>query len=307
MLEEHPRMDAAIHAPGNREVYEASAFQIFLIGCMDAIVPMYGQKDGLGYSMMEAGIISQLLEDKGPEHGIGLIQMGTLGFDHIRPMFRLHSNDVYLHCLLGGGITPEQMTLSGQVEEMNLYSSNKATAKESKPDIGKALTGYLKEKLPSYMVPSAIQELENFPLTPNGKVDRKALALLAPQLPETDEAAAMTTGELSSGSAPLLQQIADAWRKVLNRQDIGLHDNFFDLGGDSISMVALFRELQEDYGSRLTMIELFRYPTIKDLCEFLLEDAADSPPQDGLPLERERADSRRSALAQLAGKQRHGR
>lgn len=105
----------------------------------------------------------------------------------------------------------------------------------------------------------------------------------------------------------LLQQIADAWRKVLNRQDIGLHDNFFDLGGDSISMVALFRELQEDYGSRLTMIELFRYPTIKDLCEFLLEDAADSPPQDDLPLERERADSRRSSLAQLVGKQRQGR
>lgn len=117
----------------------------------------------------------------------------------------------------------------------------------------------------------------------------------------------MTTGELPSGSAMLLQQIADAWRKVLNRQDIGLHDNFFDLGGDSISMVALFRELQEDYGSRLTMIELFRYPTIKDLCEFLLEDAADSPPQDDLPLERERADSRRSSLAQLAGKQRQGR
>ncbi|WP_379139885.1 amino acid adenylation domain-containing protein [Paenibacillus sp. sgz500992] len=307
LLEEHPRMDAAIHAPGNREVFEASAFQIFLIGCMDAIVPMYGQKDGLGYSMMEAGIISQLLEDKGPEHGIGLIQMGTLGFEHIRPMFRLRSNDVYLHCLLGGGITPEQMTLSGQVEEMNLYSSNKTTTKESKPDIGKALTVYLKEKLPSYMVPSAILELENFPLTANGKVDRKALALLAPQLPETDEAAAMTTGELPSGSAPLLQQIADAWRKVLNRQDIGLQDNFFDLGGDSISMVALFRELQEDYGSRLTMIELFRYPTIKDLCEFLLEDAADSPPQEGLPLERERADSRRSSLAQLAGKQRQGR
>ncbi|MFD1906563.1 hypothetical protein ACFSQ7_25190 [Paenibacillus rhizoplanae] len=94
---------------------------------MDAIVPMYGQKDGLGYSLMEAGIISQLLEDKGPEHGIGLIQMGTLGFDHIRPLFRLRSNDIYLHCLLGGGITPEQMTLSGQVEEMNLYSSNKKT------------------------------------------------------------------------------------------------------------------------------------------------------------------------------------
>ncbi|GGF69385.1 hypothetical protein GCM10010912_13110 [Paenibacillus albidus] len=307
LLEEDPRIDAAVHAPGNRAVYEASAFQIFLIGSMDAIAPMYGQKDGLGYSMMEAGIISQLLEDKGPEHGIGLIQMGTLGFDHIRPMFRLHANDVYLHCLLGGGITPEQMTLAGQVDEMNLYSSDKTATKESKPDIGKALTAYLKEKLPSYMVPSAIQELENFPLTANGKVDRKALAHQEPQLPETNEAAALMTGELSSGSAQLLQRITDAWRQVLNRQDIGLHDNFFDLGGDSITMVALFRELQEDYGSRLTMVELFRYPTITELCEFLLEDEATSRPQDGLPLERERADSRRSALAQLAGKQRQGR
>ncbi|ASA21625.1 non-ribosomal peptide synthetase [Paenibacillus donghaensis] len=306
-LEENPGINAAIHAPGNRAVYEASAFQIFLIGRMDAIAPMYGQKDGLGYAMMEAGIISQLLEDKGPAHGIGLIQMGTLGFEQIRPMLRLGASDVYLHCLLGGGITQEQMSLAGQLDELNRYSSDKTSTTESKPDIGKALTAYLKEKLPSYMVPSAIQELENFPLTANGKVDRNALALLAPQSQETNEAAALLTGELPTGSAQLLQQITEAWRQVLNRQDVGLHDNFFDLGGDSITMVALFRELQADYGSRLTMVELFRYPTITELCEFLLEDEAASKPHDGLPLERDRADSRRSALAQLAGKQRQGR
>lgn len=303
LLEEDPQLDVFIHSPANRPVFEASAFSVFLIGCMDAIAPMYGQKEGYGYAMMEAGIISQLLEEKGPEHGIGLIQMGTLGFDMIRPLFRLRSSDVYLHCLLGGGIEPSQMTLAGQVEEMNLYSSNKGGASHAKPDIAKAMTAYLKERLPAYMIPAAVHELEEFPLTPNGKVDRRAISSM---IPVPDPAEAASSAVPVQGQRPELAriqaEIAGAWRRVLGRDQIGIHDNFFDLGGDSVSMVAVFRELQSQYGSRLTMVELFRYTTVKDLAEFLLQDEEAEREERQQEAEKDRAHSRRNALHQLAGR-----
>lgn len=303
LMEENPQMDHFIHSPANRPIFDASAFSVFLIGSMEAIAPMYGEKEGLGYAMMEAGIISQLLEEKGPEHGIGLSQMGTLGFDMIRPLFRLRASDVYLHCLLGGGIEPSQMTLEGQVEEMNLYSSSKGEHKVSKPDIGKAVTAYLKERLPAYMIPADVVELETFPLTPNGKVDRKAIASSAASEPEAPETTPVPSEEEQlPGMLVIQSDIIEAWRQALDRNEISIHDNFFDLGGDSVSMVAVYRELQSKYGSRLTMVELFRYTTIKDLTEFLYQDADGEQGNERQEAEAERANSRRSAMQQFAGK-----
>ncbi|MBE9913480.1 amino acid adenylation domain-containing protein [Paenibacillus donghaensis] len=302
LMEEDPQLDPFIHSPANRPVFEASAFSVFLIGCMDAIAPMYGRKEGLGYAMMEAGIISQLLEEKGPEHGMGLIQMGTLGFDMIRPLFRLRNSDVYLHCLLGGGIEPSQMTLEGQVEEMNLYSSKKGGHEEAKPDIGKAVTAYLKERLPAYMIPSDVHELETFPLTPNGKVDRQAISSVLSKPDEPRVNPAFSEKSQHPEMLRIQSEIINAWRQVLDRDQISIHDNFFDLGGDSVSMVAVYRQLQSEFGSRLTMVELFRYTTIKDLTDFLYQDAEAERKNHQQEAEEERANSRRSALQQFAGK-----
>ncbi|WP_025690883.1 non-ribosomal peptide synthetase [Paenibacillus zanthoxyli] len=301
LIEEDLELDNLIHSPANRPVFEASAFSVFLIGCMDAIAPMYGHKEGLGYAMMEAGIISQLLEDKGTAHNIGLIQMGTLGFDMIRPLFRLRSSDVYLHCLLGGGIEPSQMTLQGQVEEMNLYSSNKTEHQEAKPDMAKAMTAYLKERLPAYMIPASVHELDDFPLALNGKVDRRAISFIASKTEIPATVSSIPEQKQRPEMLRIQNEIMAAWRQVLGKDQIGIHDNFFDLGGDSVSMVAVFRELQNQYGSRLTMVELFRYTTVKDLTEFLVHE--EEHDENHLKeAEEERASLRRAALQQFAGR-----
>ncbi|MCG9892094.1 MAG: amino acid adenylation domain-containing protein [Thermosynechococcaceae cyanobacterium MS004] len=123
-----------------------------------------------------------------------------------------------------------------------------------------ALRQTLRQKLPDYMVPAFIMPLEQLPLTNNGKVDRKAL----PQ-PEG-------TGDRPSIVLPQTQverQIAQVWADLLGTSTIGLHDNFFDLGGHSLLMVQVQAKLQTLLQRELNIVDLFQFPTIAQLANHL--------------------------------------
>ncbi|MEH2279461.1 MAG: amino acid adenylation domain-containing protein [Nostoc sp.] len=121
------------------------------------------------------------------------------------------------------------------------------------------LRNYLKQRLPGYMIPSAFVTLEQFPQTPNGKVDRKALpvptilssAVYAPPYNQAEE------------------KIAAAWRQVLNREKLSIHDNFFEVGGHSLLVVQVHHLLSSDYPS-LKIVDLFTYPSIHSMANYLL-------------------------------------
>jgi pyochelin synthetase len=87
----------------NRPIFEESAFAIFLVADLDAITPMYADR-ALHLSTIEAGLMTQLLEEIGPSLGLGLCQIGSLEFDMIRHFFALRESHVLLHSLLGGPI-----------------------------------------------------------------------------------------------------------------------------------------------------------------------------------------------------------
>lgn len=106
------------------------------------------------------------------------------------------------------------------------------------------LRSYLREKLPSYMIPSAYVFLENFPLTPNGKIDRRAL-------PTPTETSGEVANITQPPTTPTEQLIAEIWRDVLKTEQIGIYDNFFDLGGHSLLAVQVVAELEERTGHRL--------------------------------------------------------
>jgi amino acid adenylation domain-containing protein len=122
----------------------------------------------------------------------------------------------------------------------------------------------LKEHLPEYMVPSSFVLLEALPLNPNGKVNRHALPAPEYVRPELDEGYVVpqTTVE---------QKVAAVWQEVLQIERVGLQDNFFELGGHSFSMVQVHRKLQELLKPDLTLIDLFQYPTIRTLADFLTQ------------------------------------
>jgi len=120
----------------------------------------------------------------------------------------------------------------------------------------------LKSRLPGYMMPSAFIYLERLPLTPNGKVDRKRLPA------RNDERPDLQTAFTAAGTDTQKLLVA-LWQELLGIKTIGIHDNFFDLGGHSLLVVEMHARLQESLQRTFPVIELFRYTTIADLAEFL--------------------------------------
>jgi natural product biosynthesis luciferase-like monooxygenase protein len=132
----------------------------------------------------------------------------------------------------------------------------------------KDLRAHLRGKLPEFMVPSHFVELRRFPLTPNLKIDRKALpppgAAPVPVAP-----AAPAPSERRDG---LERQLLAIWEEVLGVHPIDVHDDFFDLGGHSLLIIQLHRRIGPLVGPRVAIADLFRHSTVHKLTAFVLAD-----------------------------------
>jgi amino acid adenylation domain-containing protein len=125
------------------------------------------------------------------------------------------------------------------------------------PPTATELRQFLKQKLPDYMVPAHLLMLEQFPLNPNGKVDRRALP--APEISGCVE---------ESRSAPLTnleKKLKRIWEDVMGRKPIGMRENFFDIGGHSLLAVRVFARIEKVLGKKLPLALLFQSPTIEQL------------------------------------------
>jgi amino acid adenylation domain-containing protein len=138
------------------------------------------------------------------------------------------------------------------------------------------LKEHLKKRLPDYMVPAAIVVLEKLPLTPNDKVDRKALP--APDL------AAIAGKDFTPPETDIERLLGEMWCDVLNLKRVGIHDNFFELGGHSLMVIKLISRLRDAIQVELPMASVFEAPTIAQLA-LLIEDILireiDELPADG--------------------------
>jgi hypothetical protein len=124
------------------------------------------------------------------------------------------------------------------------------------------LREHLRRKLPGYMVPSAIVPLERLPLTPNGKVDRRAL-------PSPEPPKAAKVAEKEAPATELERVIAEVWQSVLGVESVGAEENFFDLGGHSLALVAAYERLRPVAGERLTVMEMFEHASVRRLARHL--------------------------------------
>lgn len=132
--------------------------------------------------------------------------------------------------------------------------------KERKPAISE-LRGFLTHKLPDYMVPSAFVILDSFPLTPSGKVDRKAL-------PEPDKKRVDLENAFVGPRTPIEELLAGIWCDVLGVKKMGIYDNFFELGGHSLLAVQVLYRLREIKGKSFPLAHFFQSPTIAGLAEY---------------------------------------
>ncbi len=126
-----------------------------------------------------------------------------------------------------------------------------------------ALRATARERLPDYMVPSAWMALERMPLTPNGKVDRRALPP-----PEGDDAEALA---YVAPRTPEETDLAEIWAEVLGKPRVGVHDNFFDLGGHSLLANQLVSRMQKRFGTDIGLRMVFEAPTVAQFAEKLLQ------------------------------------
>ncbi|VAW96726.1 Polyketide synthase modules and related proteins [hydrothermal vent metagenome] len=265
LIANSPEIDAKVeqaYGGMNAEIFEQAAFALFSIGELDAIEPLYGEwaKD---FCYLEAGYIGQLLMNRAPDYKIGLCPIGKVELDVLRTVFEWQPSQIFVQGFLGGGITQTQ------IEQLSFPKAKKKSAATENPNLTnlseKDLRTYLHTKLPEHMVPAHCIFIDGLPLTANGKLDRKALPKLEQsgnqknRIPET-----MPTSDIEKKIAELIKQ-------VLKIEQVGMNDNLFDLGADSVAIVRLNNLLVETFKTEIPVVEMFQYPTASYLTSFLKE------------------------------------
>ncbi len=154
------------------------------------------------------------------------------------------------------------------------------------------LRQHLQERLPGYMSPASFVFLDAIPISPNGKIDRRALPAPGGYQPELETTYVAPQGEIELS-------IAAIWRETLNIEKVGVHDNFFSLGGHSVLLAQVHTKLRQSFTQELSIVDLFKYPTIDALAKHLSQQPHDDdtpPTSEG----HERAETRLDLLKRQA-------
>ncbi|WP_193199909.1 non-ribosomal peptide synthetase/type I polyketide synthase [Nostoc sp. MG11] len=164
---------------------------------------------------------------------------------------------------------PHQKTIKSTLHALNPNSLPDLTRMANLPLqgelsslLGPQLREYLHAHLPDYMIPSYILILSHLPLKPSGKVDRVAL-------PQTHDLTLNNQKQRSLPEHGIEQKIAQVWQDILQIENVSREDNFFDLGGNSLTMVRVCSILQKTLEMELSVVEMFQYPTIRKLADHL--------------------------------------
>ncbi len=150
------------------------------------------------------------------------------------------------------------------------------------------LRSFLQQQLPDYLIPSAFIRLESLPLTPNGKVDRHKLPAPNRERPQLDRA-------YIAAQTDLERMLVKIWSDLLKIDRVGIDDNFFDLGGTSLSILQVAAAIEQKLGmTNLPIVKLFQHPTISILAKYLATEQNPRSANDGL---RSRAQLQKAAQA----------
>jgi amino acid adenylation domain-containing protein len=172
------------------------------------------------------------------------------------------------------------VTLGGEGVEARLLGYcvyRRDGAEERVPTVAE-LRSYVGSRLPEYMVPSTVVRLSRLPLTPSGKVDRRALPA-----PEVERSQAAHVGPRT----PMERKLAAIWSEVLGVDRVGIHDDFFELGGHSLLVIQVYSRVKEELGTDVSLRRFFELPTIAGLAEAIpAERMPEAPPLRPVPRDR---------------------
>ncbi|MFD3584797.1 amino acid adenylation domain-containing protein [Streptomyces sp. NPDC058683] len=239
LLGEDATVGAEVHAGHNRALVDAAGFTLFLVADLAAIEPLYGSL-ARDLCLLEAGYMGQLLMDWAAGTDVGLCPIGELDFEPLKPLFALGDRHLLVHALVGGRVDRAAAPVPPQ-----------------EAPLPARLRDWLRERLPSHMVPEHVLTLDSWPLTANGKVDRR-------RLPAPRQAAGTTSGYVAPRT-PTEHQLATLWSELLDVPRVGVQDNFFDLGGHSLAATRLIARIRDRFQISISLREVFTTRTVADL------------------------------------------
>ena len=187
--------------------------------------------------------------------------------------YRIELGEIEASLEMQKGVTEAAVIVRAEDDSDQRLVAFVIAADGASPDVAD-LRSALRETLPEYMVPSEIASLLEMPRTANGKLDRKALINLKLE----------KTRELTEEAAPqddTQKKIAELWQETLRLEQVGIDENFFDLGGHSLLVVQLHNQLKEILDLPLSLTDLYQYPTIRSLSDFLSSGGRDESLKKG--------------------------
>ncbi len=215
---------------------------------------------------------------------------GTLGYYDV----------TFFHVDPSGIVDPSGVSAGDQQRSVvrpqpwHTYGNNPSFGKDS-INLAAQFRTFLQDKLPDYMLPSAFVILPELPLTLNGKVDRRALP--APEIERSQLNTVYVQPQNETEEA-----IARVWQEVLKLDKVGISDNFFEIGGDSLLMAQLSSKLSQVLGRQLSIVELFQYPTIQSLSQHLWPQNQDRSSTTGYKSQRRKIEQSEIAIIGMAGR-----
>jgi natural product biosynthesis luciferase-like monooxygenase protein len=174
------------------------------------------------------------------------------------------------------------------VPDVSAYANRPALRIVSGANFLPALREHLRSKLPDYMIPTAFVPLEALPLTPNGKLDRQAL-------PAPDGSRHETATPFVPPATDVERKLAAIFQELLGVNVIGIDDNFFDMGANSLMMVRVVEKIRAELGLKMSVVRLFQYPTLGSLAAAIAGSETD-PGHVAVPPEQNRGQLRRDIM-----------
>ncbi|MEU5776855.1 amino acid adenylation domain-containing protein [Streptomyces venezuelae] len=240
----------------NQEVYARSSFGVSMIGRAAAPWQRYAdlgrelqrlQMNDIGLGLMSSGYSSETGHPLASARRITALLASESGGANSAPRAETAS-----YFAVGGRVSEEQRLSEGMKEDAVHMRGPAEILKEN-----------LAETLPPYMVPNRVTVLDSFPLTPNGKIDHQALR-------ELDQAAVDDAdAPVVPPRTPTEEAVAALWREVLRQERVSIRDNFFAVGGHSLTAVNLVGRINRELGSSLPLQVLFDAPTVAGLARLV--------------------------------------
>jgi natural product biosynthesis luciferase-like monooxygenase protein len=218
-------------------------------------------------SLVSAGIDPEDVRAMDPNYDVA-IEWSAVGPGYFDAVLRLRKVSEFAD-------GPAEVTAKGAptpvvtLADLSAYANRPAFQAIARADLAPALRQHLRNTLPEYMIPSAFVPLEALPLTPNGKLDRQAL-------PSPDSARQESATPFIPPATEVERKLATLFRELLGLNDIGVDDNFFDLGANSLMMVRVVEKIRSDLGLKTSLVRVFQFPTLRTLASALAGSEADA-------------------------------